>query len=144
MFISVHRPPSSRLAAGPHTIALHLAEHHQFAVSLAKIWRILNRAWLIVRSRRRNRKRPISGSPPNSPIRSGDPIFTDYRLAPARRHTRRRRGNLMLSGRLFPIRPLHQLPPTSNRTRRPRPIQQKVADQECGSMIITSNKSFTK
>ena len=102
------------LDAGAHTIAWHLSEQHQLTVSdghdLAHLEagrvdhpgaeeETENGLHLL---RRRAAQPNVAGR------------LHPLSAHPTRRHTRRRCGDSVLSGRPFPLRPLHHLPPTES------------------------------
>jgi transposase InsO family protein len=68
------------LDAGPHTIAWHLAEHHQLQVSAATIWRTLKRNGLIAPEPRKKPKAAYICFAAEQPNEMWQVDFTHYRL----------------------------------------------------------------
>lgn len=68
------------LDAGPHTIAWHLAEQHQFTVSPATIWRTLQRAGLIIPEPAKKPKSAYVRFAAEQPNQMWQTDFTHYRL----------------------------------------------------------------
>src|SRR5829696_5720732 len=68
------------LDAGPHTIAWHLAQHHQLTVSAATIWRTLKRAGLIVSEPKKKPKSAYVSFAAEQPNQMWQTDFTHYRL----------------------------------------------------------------
>jgi transposase InsO family protein len=71
---------SQGLDAGPHTIAWHLAEHHQLQVSAASIWRSLKRAGLITAEPKKKPKAAYVRFAAEQPNQMWQTDFTHYRL----------------------------------------------------------------
>jgi transposase InsO family protein len=72
---------SQGLDAGPHTIAWHLAEHHQLTVSVASIWRSLKRAGLITAEPKKKPKAAYVRFAAEQPNEMWQTDFTHYRLS---------------------------------------------------------------
>jgi transposase InsO family protein len=72
---------SQGLDAGPHTIAWHLAEHHQLQVSAASIWRSLKRAGLITAEPKKKPKAAYVRFAAEQPNQMWQTDFTHYRLS---------------------------------------------------------------
>ena len=68
------------LDAGPHTIAWHLAEHHQLQVSAATIWRTLKRNGLIAPEPAKKPKAAYVRFAAEQPNEMWQVDFTHYRL----------------------------------------------------------------
>jgi transposase len=111
------------LDAGAHTIAWHLAEQHQLSVSEATIWRTLKRAGLITPEPRKKPKAAYICFAAEQP-KDVAGRFHPLSAHPTRRHSWRGCRDLVLPGRPLPLRPLGDLPPTSNRPRRGHRIQE--------------------
>jgi transposase InsO family protein len=71
------------LDAGAHTIAWHLAEQHQLTVSEATIWRILQRAGLIIPEPKKKPKAAYISFAAEQPNQMWQVDFTHYRLTRA-------------------------------------------------------------
>lgn len=106
------------LDAGAHTIAWHLAEQHQLTVSEATIWRILQRAGLIIPEPKKKPKAAYISFAAEQPNQMWQVDFTQLSAHPSRWHTRCGCRNPVLPGRSLPLRPLRNLPPTGHRTGR--------------------------
>jgi transposase InsO family protein len=68
------------LDAGPHTIAWHLTEQHQLAVSPATIWRTLQKAGLIIPEPNKKPKSSYISFAAEQPNQMWQTDFTHYRL----------------------------------------------------------------
>jgi transposase InsO family protein len=69
------------LDAGPHTIAWHLAEHHQLQVSVASIWRTVKRAGLVTPEPKKKPKAAYVRFEAEQPNQMWQTDFTHYRLS---------------------------------------------------------------
>jgi transposase InsO family protein len=69
------------LDAGPHTIAWHVAEHHQLQVSVASIWRRLKRAGLVTPEPKKKPKAAYVRFEAEQPNQMWQTDFTHYRLS---------------------------------------------------------------
>jgi transposase len=75
-----HQLTGQGLDAGSHTIAWHLAEQHQLAVSEATIWRTLSRAGLITPEPKKKPKSAYMSFAAEQPNEIWQTDFTHYRL----------------------------------------------------------------
>jgi transposase InsO family protein len=75
-----HQLTRQGLDAGAHTIAWHLAEHHQLQVSAATIWRTLKRSGLIIPEPAKKPKAAFVSFAAEQPNEMWQTDFTHYRL----------------------------------------------------------------
>lgn len=75
-----HQLTRQGLDAGAHTIAWHLAEHHQLQVSAATIWRTLKRSGLITPEPAKKPKAAFVSFAAEQPNQMWQTDFTHYRL----------------------------------------------------------------
>jgi transposase InsO family protein len=76
-----HQLTDQGLDAGPHTIAWHLAEHHQLQVSVVSIWRTLKRARLVIPEPKKKPKAAYVRFEAEQPNQMWQTDFTHYRLS---------------------------------------------------------------
>ena len=82
LIIDLRRTLTSKgLDSGPHTIAWHLEQHHDLVVSVATIWRHLNRAGLIVPEPKKKPKTSYIRFQADLPNETWQSDFTHWHLA---------------------------------------------------------------